>query len=249
MHDRNCFDIFQDSTRIYNLDESCLQLGPKTGKVVSFKGVKNVYEIAPGNEKSNLTFVGTFSASGEIVLPTIIFPYARIPKDILNNVPNNIAAKKTDSGWMNSLLFYEFITSDFNNYLEENKIQKPVLLFIDGASSHLTMQLSIKAEELQILLYILPPNTSHILQPADVGAFKPLKTYWRQAIHDFQSKNPSVNVHRRDVAVILAGVLQKITKETIINGFKACGIYPLNPRAVDHSKLLDVRIIHEDGTE
>ena len=33
-----------------------------------------------------------------------------------------------------------------------------------------TMQVSKYCEENQVILYLLPPNTTHILQPADVEA-------------------------------------------------------------------------------
>ena len=52
-------EALQDPRRIFNTDESCIQLAPSTGKVISITGWKNVYEIAPGAEKSNLTFLGT----------------------------------------------------------------------------------------------------------------------------------------------------------------------------------------------
>ena len=56
-----------------------IQLAPKTGPCIAIKGQRNIYQIAPGNEKSNLTFIGTFCANGNIVKPTIIFPYVKIP--------------------------------------------------------------------------------------------------------------------------------------------------------------------------
>ena len=52
-------EAIQDPRRIYNTDESCIQLAPPTGKVISMRGWKNVYELAPAAEKSNLTFLGT----------------------------------------------------------------------------------------------------------------------------------------------------------------------------------------------
>ena len=69
----NALDIFEDSNRVFNLDETNIQLCPSTGKVISIRGTKNVYEVAPGPCKSNLTFVGTFNASGAIVAPVTIY--------------------------------------------------------------------------------------------------------------------------------------------------------------------------------
>ena len=67
---------------------------------------KNVYEVSPGHDKSALTFVGTFSADGRVVKPTIIHSYVKIPRDIKNSVPDGITPAKTESGWMNSQAFF-----------------------------------------------------------------------------------------------------------------------------------------------
>ena len=66
-------------------------------------------------------------------------------------------------------------------YLTENNVPRPVILFIDGHSSHLTLQLSVKCEELE-MIYIHPPNTIHILQPADEGPFNPVNHEHRENI-------------------------------------------------------------------
>ena len=178
---------------------------------------------------------------------TIIYPYVRIPRDIQNSVPDGITVAKTESGWMNSQAFFEYIVNVFDDYLAKNNVKRPVILFIYRNSSHLTMQLSVKCEELEILLYLLPPNTKHLLQPADVDPFKPLKAYWRQHLHQFQRQHPSATVKRRDVAPMLSSVLKQITSDSIINGFHACGLSPFYPDAVDYSKCLDVAIIEEQN--
>ena len=105
INNRGLNDMMEDPTRIFNCDECNLQLSPSTGKVVAIRGKKNVYEVSPRHDKSALTFVGTFSADGKVVKPTIIYPYVRIPRDILNSVPDSITVSKTESGWMNSQAF------------------------------------------------------------------------------------------------------------------------------------------------
>ena len=45
---------------------------------------------------------------------------------------------------------------------------KPVLFLIDEHSSHMSKELSQACEQHNIILYALPANTTHILQPCDV---------------------------------------------------------------------------------
>lgn len=175
-------DILDDPTRIFNGDESGFSLCPKTGKVLGPKGYRNLYQIEPGNEKDNLTVLVTFNATGEVCPPLVVFPYVRPPKSITDSMPEHWSLGRTESGWMNGDVFFEYITNDFNNWIIQNKIMKPVLLLVDGHKSHMSLILSSICEELGIILYALPPNTTHKLQPADVSVFAPLKAQWKSHV-------------------------------------------------------------------
>ena len=70
----NSSDFFKDSNRIFNSDERNIQLCLSTVKVLSIRGTRNVYEIAPGPCESTHTFVGTFNENGSIVATAIIYP-------------------------------------------------------------------------------------------------------------------------------------------------------------------------------
>ena len=54
------------------------------------------------------------------------------------------------------------------------------------------------------------------------------------------------NVRRVDVAPLIAKVLKRITPASIINGFRATGLFPLNPDAVSYLRCLDVQMIGDD---
>ena len=62
----NSSNFFKDPNRIFNLDDTNIQLCVSTGQVRSIRETINVYEIAPGLCKSTLTFVGTLNANGSI---------------------------------------------------------------------------------------------------------------------------------------------------------------------------------------
>ena len=223
--------ILEDPNRIFNSDEM----------------YDDVYEVAAGPEKTSLTVFGTFCANGEIVKPTVIYPYKRIPNDVIQNIPESISHLKTQSGWMRSDAFYDFVTGIFNDYLVEKNVQKPVILFLDGHSSHTSMQLSIEADNLGIILYRLQPNSTHIMQPADVGPFKPLKDFWKSKVHEFQNKNPNVSVSKKDVAPLVKTALDQIKKKTVQNAFRVCGIYPFNADKVDYTKCVEIELIDDSN--
>lgn len=234
-------DILSDPRRIFNADETSFSMCPKTGRVIAPKGWKNIYQIQNGSEKETITALMTFSAAGEIVTPMVVFPYVRVPADVVNSVPHDWFLGRSDTGWMVSETFYEYIANGFNKWLIENNVPKPVILFVDGHKSHLTLARSKFCDENQIILYALPPNTTHMMQPADVSVFKPLKSDYKKTVRVWQNKpeNFNTSLTKTTFCPLLKIVLeQKDLSKTIINGFRKCGLYPLDPEAIDCTKCV-----------
>ncbi|CAK1579754.1 unnamed protein product [Parnassius mnemosyne] len=234
-------DILESPERIFNGDESGFALCPKTGKVLGPRGYRNLYQIKSGSEKDNLTVLVTFNAKAQVCPPLIVFPYIRPPKQIADSMPPHWVLGRSDSGWMRSDVFFEYITNDFNNWVVSNEIQRPILLLVDGHKSHMSLELSGMCEQMGIILYALPPNTTHILQPADVSVFGPLKSEWKNVVRKFLTKPENLNssVTKTNFCVIFKDCLESTNMpRNIINGFRKCGLYPFDPNAVDYSKCV-----------
>ncbi|KAJ8928014.1 hypothetical protein NQ314_019480 [Rhamnusium bicolor] len=168
----------------------------------------------------------------------VIYPYKRIPSNIVNSVPSGWGIGTSDNGWMKRELFYEYISNVFHPYVLNKKIQFPVILFVDGHKTHLTYELSKLCTSLKIILIALYPNATRFLQPADVSCFRPLKGAWKKAVLHWRRTNPLVQLTKLHFAPILKEALQQLKSETIINGFKACGLHPWNSNALDYTKCL-----------
>ena len=65
-----------------------------------------------------------------------------------------------------------------------------IVLLLDGHSSHICPETIRFTAEEGIIVFTLPPNTTHVTQPLDKGLFGPLKMAWRQGVHTFLTKNP-----------------------------------------------------------
>lgn len=136
--ENNSLEIFDGPSRIFNGDETAFC--SKTEKVIGPKGWKNVYSIQFGNEKETITVLLTFAAKGALARPMIVFPYVRLPKEAAKAVPEDWVIGNSDSGWMKSQNFYDYISNSFNSWLDQNHIQKTVLLL--GHKSHLNIHTS-----------------------------------------------------------------------------------------------------------
>lgn len=159
--------------------------------------------------------------------------------DILSSLPDGIKWQKSDSGWMTSEVFHYYIEHVFYADLVEKSVEFPIILYVDGHKTHLTYPLSILCDKLKIILICLYPNSTRILQPADVAVFKPIKCGWQKAILNWRRKNLDKKITRVDFAPILKTVVDTCLKaDMIINGFRTCGLCPFNPSAIDFSKCL-----------
>ncbi|XP_050309028.1 uncharacterized protein LOC126745298 [Anthonomus grandis grandis] len=228
----------KDPSRIFNGDETNFYYGPKLGQVVALKGSKNVYEVDMGGVKQNLTVMFTFSASGTITPPMIIFPNKRLPQSVKDSVPEGWTYALTDNGWMKSETFLLYLEFVLHPSLIKSGVVFPVIVFVDGHKTHVTYPVSTLCSRLEIVLIALYPNSTRILQPADVASFRPLKNLWRYGVLYWRRNHPFMKLRKEDFAAILYTAVEKLDATTILNGFKACGLFPWDFNAIDYTKCL-----------
>ncbi|KAI4458364.1 hypothetical protein MML48_7g00008884 [Holotrichia oblita] len=107
LKEKEYFEVLNDPSRVFNGDETCFYLCPKNKQVLLPKGAKNVYEIEH-HTKVNLTVMFTFCANGDTTPPMVIYPYQRIPADIIRSVQDTWGVANSDNGWMKNEIFYEY---------------------------------------------------------------------------------------------------------------------------------------------
>jgi len=181
----------------------------------------------------------TYSAKGGVPPPMVLYPYKRIPTSILAMFPEDWVIGRSDSGWMVSSTFYEYISNGFFPWLIKNNIQFPVILFLDGHKSHLSLELAEFCAANKIILYCLPPNSTHIMQPCDVAIFKPLKASWKSVVgKNKRSGNP---ITKTNFVNYFKEAFNSVQTSSITNGFRKCRLYPFNADAVDYSKCISYR--------
>ena len=79
-------------------------------------------------------------------------------------------------------------------------------------------------------LLCLPAHCTHILQPLDVGIFKPFKSYFSKACTAYLAHNPGCVITPEKLSSLVAEAWPKaFTPVNILAGFKKSGIHPLNP--------------------
>lgn len=125
-----------DPTRIFNADEIGVSMNPKSSSVLAPKGTKNVYNIVSNNEKENVTVLVTANAAGNLAPTLLLFAGQSVPKDVIKTGPPNFSFGYSDNGWMTAKNFYEYIANVFFPWILAQNIELPIILYIDGHSSH-----------------------------------------------------------------------------------------------------------------
>ena len=61
---------------------------------------------------------------------------------------------------------------------------RPLLLLLNGHSSHYELAVVRMAAEQGVVMFCLPPHTTHIAQPLDNGPFASLIAHWKEVYRD-----------------------------------------------------------------
>ena len=214
---------------IYNVDETGIPLNPKTPKVVTAKSTKKVRYQSTGR-KGQLTVVACGNACGQVIPPLIIFDAKNIRHAWTRNEVPGSKYGASDKGWINSDLFESW----FHEHFLPNAVNdRPLLLLLDGHSTHYQPKTIRIAREHDVLILCLLPHTTHSTQPLDCGVFSPLKSHWKMVCHNFFQKNPGKIITKFNFNGLFSQAwLQSLVPANVIAGFKTCGIYPLNREAL-----------------
>ena len=109
-------------------------------------------------------------------------------------------------------------------------------LICSGHSSHYNLEAVDLAKKNDGILFTLVPHTTHEMQPLDIAVYAPLKTHWQDVCHRYLQSHPGTVITKYQFSKLFSEAwLKTMFPGNIINGFKCCGIYPFNPKAVlDH---------------
>ena len=190
--------------RLFNCDESGFAIGGRAGTRVL--------------------------AAGDVMPPLIIVPAKRreVCGRYMDGAPNDAMFSATENGWIDSKSFFSFVANMFYPYIVSNNIPLPVLLLVDGHSSHQSPEVHQFCSDHNIILYRFPPHATHILQPCDVSFFKCLKAEWYLAERAFRIDHPGFFVTKTGFAGAFRPASEKAVKKpgVVANRFRAAGLYP-----------------------
>jgi len=76
-----------------------------------------------------------------------------------------------------------------DHFIEHALGIRPFLLLLDGDSSHYILELTDFAKQYGIVMFCLPPHTTHESQPLDTSVFRSLKQNWKAVCHTYMQSD------------------------------------------------------------
>ena len=250
-------ECFKDPSRLFNQDESSIELGSGSRRVLAKRGTKVIYHVSSGS-RDHITTSFACNAAGGMVPPRVIHKGVRnMAAAHLQNLPEDGLSGKwnfsvSPKGYITRPLFLE-VLKDINSFVEQNTIQKPVIVILDGASPHLSIEAAAYCKANQIQPWLLRPNMTHLTQPLDLVFFADLKKTLKNMAWAWQTdpKNTGQFLNKYSVVVLLKEATEVcLTKPGLVeNGFKRAGLFPWDKSAPDVSKLLPGTVFNSTQTK
>ena len=219
--------------RLWNCDETGFCTSSSSTKLIVRRGAKAVHEVGGGSGHEFITVHCAASGSGERLPPFILYKGKNLYRRWMEGGPAGALYGVNDSGWMDASNFLSWFNKLFIPAVTHLTETAPVVLFFDGHHSHISLELINTAREKNLLLLCLPPNTTHLLQPMDVGVFAPLKSAWRQILKKFKLKTRGERVSKEVFPSLIAELWEaSFTTAHSKGGFKSAGLVPFSRQHV-----------------
>ena len=167
-----------------------------------------------------------------------LFPGKRIPvtyNPIEGGIEGSVLSM-TESGYMDTSTFYMWFA---NHFIPNLPPERPIALFVNGHDSHLNLELFQLAEKNGKYLYSLLQNAMHLVQPADVGLFSPLKKSWYKEVRLFAQRNPNRDINKKNFFSVFKATWEQVMSPSVLfSPFRKSGIYPLDRKQISNEQLL-----------
>ncbi|KIN92916.1 hypothetical protein M404DRAFT_17369 [Pisolithus tinctorius Marx 270] len=174
-----------------------------------------LWENIKGGSLDLVTVIESVCADGTSLHPGFIFAGGVIDRESTEVDPDIVLAT-SENGWTSDYLCSEWFKQSFiPQVATRNQSGRPIVLIYDGHGSHVTSEMIETAIAHNILLFALPPHTTHRLQPLDVGIFGPMQKAWSKQCEEY-SLRTGEGMQRCDVVEEYMKAWEKAFRESTI---------------------------------
>ena len=212
---------------IINIDETGLYYDPTINFTLDIKGTERVEIKTTGREKQRVTIILGIDLLNNIQMKPFIIFKGKTTR-CLQDIPlmESYELSYQEKAWCSDYQFIKFLSS-----LPKDK---KILLLYDNFRGHKTEDVTkfLKTHLPLVDILLLPPNTTSIMQPLDIGINKSVKSHIRSKYTDWLIKNidktkglPQLEKKDRNKLLVrwISESWSSITNVMIKNSFNYCG--------------------------
>ena len=192
---------------------------------------RKVAKKVPGRQEW-VTAIECVSSAGMLLPPMMIFKGLERFKEEWRPVGMGTEDWQwytSPKGWTNDYLGYQWLTTLFQPSTIPLDPSQRRLLILDGHGSHIRADFLAYCMRHAMNVMVLPPHSSHLTQPLDVGIFRPLK----QAMASTTNRVARFDDGRMSRATWIVNIVQvrskALTESNIRSGWRNAGLRPFRP--------------------
>jgi hypothetical protein len=214
----------------YNFDETGFQMGViSTSKVVTGSERRNAPKTTQPGNREWVTVIQAVSAEGYAVQPFIILAGKQKDARWFQEIPQDWPIQVSNNGWTTNEIGLQWL----HHFDQNTKAQGTYrLLILDGHESHNSLEFKLYCKENNIITLCMPPHSSHLLQPLDVGCFAPLKALYGNQIQHLMRMYIHHITKLEFLPAFKTAFYQAFKSSNIRAGFRASGLVPFDPEEV-----------------
>jgi hypothetical protein len=220
---------------IWNFDETGFAMGLcTTSKVItSTERSERPRTVIQGNREW-VTIIECIGSSGWSIPPLIILKGKEQQANWYqeSQLPAEWRIATSPNGWTTDSIGLYWLKEVFHPFSLSHSIGAKRLLILDGHSSHLSANFDLFCKDNAIIPLCMPPHSSHLLQPLDVGLFGPLKRAYGKLVEKMMVAGNN-HIDKQDFLSLYPTARKMVfTQSNIYGGFAGAGLKPLNPERV-----------------
>jgi hypothetical protein len=221
-------------TDTWNFDETGFLMGQISNCVVVTGSQRRskVFRKQPGNREWS-TVVQGISSEGVAIPPMVILQGKYHLSSWYENddIPRDWILATSQNGWITNDLALDWV-KHFHRSTVASRTGRYRLLILDGHESHHSAAFEMFCKDNDIITLCMPPHSSHLLQPLDVGCFSPLKRLYGDEIAKLMRARVT-HIAKEDFLRCFYAVYNRVFSKANIQGaFRGAGLIPLDPQAV-----------------
>jgi hypothetical protein len=215
----------------WNFDETGFRIGIGGSEWVVVMDNKRRAWSPSETSRKHVTAVEAVNVKGETIEPLLIAAGKVLQERWFEELSDTTLVGVSDSGYMDDELSLEYI-KHFERLTRPQDKDEYRLLIMDNYSSHCFREFIEYANEHKVVLFSLPPHTSHFLQPLDVVLFQPYKHYHRKAVNQATRTGAQEFGVTEFMASIGSIRASTFTSHNVRQAWKKSGLWPYNVEAV-----------------